>query len=257
MLKVATYNVNSIRSRIDVVLAWVDANLPDVLCLQETKVEDKGFPRAPFEERGYHVAAHGQKSYNGVATISREAPSFVATGFNGDTAEEEARLLRARIGAVDVINAYVPQGTAVDSPRFTYKLAFLRRLRLLLETQYSPQRPLVIVGDLNVAPEPIDVYDPVSLDGAVCFHPLERAEIQNLLAWGLVDVFRLHNRDAGLYTFWDYFRGSYSRNRGWRLDHMLATAPLASKSVRCVVDRVPREATKPSDHTVVVAEFDV
>lgn len=257
MLKVATYNVNSVRSRIDVVLGWMDANSPDVMCLQETKVEDKDFPRAPFEERGYHVAAHGQKAYNGVATISRSAPAFTATGFDGDDAEDEARLLRARINGVDVINAYVPQGTAVGSPRFAYKLAFLRRLRLLLETQYSPQRPFVLVGDLNVAPEPIDVYDPVSLDGSVCFHPLEREELRNLVAWGLVDVFRLHNKGEGLYTFWDYFRGSYSRNRGWRLDHVLATAPLAAKSVGCKVDRAPREAPKPSDHTVVMAEFDV
>lgn len=256
MFKFATFNANSIRSRLPIILEWLKSQTPDALCVQETKCQDVDFPKDAFASAGWHVVYKGEKSYNGVAIISREEPADVRFGFDGGEGEE-ARLIRARIAGIDILNSYVPQGTAVDSPRFQYKLEWFKRLRGLLETEYSPQKPLIWTGDLNVAPEAIDVYDAVRLDGSVCFHPLERAALKEVMSWGLVDVFRKHNADAGHYTFWDYrMRGSLSRNLGWRLDHIMATAPLAARSTASYVDREPRQAERPSDHTFLVAEFE-
>lgn len=254
MFKFATFNANSIRSRLPIVIDWLARHAPDVLCVQETKCQDRDFPAEAFGGAGYHVVFHGEKSYNGVAIISKEEARNVRLEFGGD--DEEARIIRATIAGIEIINSYVPQGTAVDSPRFQYKLDWFKRLRQLLETEYSPAAPLIWTGDFNVAPESIDVYDPERLEGSVCFHPLERGALKEVMSWGLVDVFRMHNMDAGQYTFWDYrIRGSMSRNLGWRLDHVMATAPLAAGSKAAYIDRGPRLLEKPSDHTFLVAEF--
>jgi exodeoxyribonuclease-3 len=256
VFKLATFNANSIRSRLSIILDWLAVHNPDVLCVQETKCQDRDFPAEAFTSAGWRVVFRGEKSYNGVAIISREEPADVRFGLDGGD-PEEARLIRARIAGVDVLNSYVPQGTAVDSPRFQYKLDWFKRLRRLLETEYSPVAPLIWAGDLNVAPEPADVYDPVLFEGSVCFHPLERAALGEVMSWGLVDVFRKHNAEAGQYTFWDYrMRGALSRNLGWRLDHIMATAPLAARSTAAHIDRAPRALDKPSDHTFLIAEFE-
>ncbi|MDH7487302.1 MAG: exodeoxyribonuclease III [Anaerolineae bacterium] len=264
MLKVATYNVNSVRSRLELVLAWLQRESPDILCLQETKVRDEDFPVAPFREAGYHVVFRGQKASAGVAIVSRDEPREVAFGLDvggpltGSGQEpDEARLIRAVIGGIPVVNTYVPQGRALDSEHFQYKLAWLARLRLFFERHYSPQEPLLWLGDFNVAPETMDVHDPKGLKDHVCFHVEARAALQRVREWGFVDVFRLHHPDEpGQYTFWDYrVRGALERGLGWRVDHIWATAPLARRSIRSWIDVEARRTERPSDHTFLVAEF--
>ena len=257
MLKVATYNANSIRSRLGLVLDWLEKENPDILCLQETKVQDADFPAMAFLEAGYHVVFRGQKAYAGVAIVSREEPQEVAYGFDDGGEPDEARLIRAVIKGIPVVNTYVPQGRSPDSPQFQYKLEWLERLRALFERHYSPQEPLLWMGDFNVAPEPVDVHDPKRLKNHVDFHPLARAALEQIRKWGFVDVFRLHHPDEPeQYTFWDYrVRDAVRRKLGWRVDHIWATEPLARKSTGAWIDVEARLMEKPSDHTFLVAEF--
>ena len=254
-MKVATFNANSIRARLDLVLEWLHREAPDVLCFQETKVQDPDFPAEPFREAGYPIVFRGQKAYAGVAIASREEPQEVTFGFDDDG--DEARLIRAVIRGIPVVNTYVPQGRSPDSPHFRYKLAWLARLRALFDRHYSPQEPLLWMGDFNVAPEPIDVYDPKRLKNHVDFHPEARAALERVREWGFVDVFRLHHPDEpGQYTFWDYrARDPVERGIGWRVDHIWATEPLARRSIRAWIDVEARRAARPSDHTFLVAEF--
>jgi exodeoxyribonuclease-3 len=265
VLKVVTYNANSIRSRLELVLDWLRREAPDVLCLQETKVQDTDFPAAPFRDAGYQVVFRGQKAHAGVAIVSREEPQEVAFGFDdggpstgsGRSEPDQPRLIRAVIAGIPVVNTYVPQGRSPDSEHFRYKLEWLARLRALFERHYSPQEPLLWMGDFNVAPEPIDVHDPKRLKDHVDFHPEARAALEQVREWGFVDVFRLHHPDEpGQYTFWDYrVRDALERGLGWRVDHIWATEPLAQKSTRTWIDVEARRAERPSDHTFLVAEF--
>ena len=257
VLKVVTFNANSIRTRLGQVLDWLDRESPDALCVQETKVQDPDFPVEPFREAGYHVVFRGQKSYAGVAIVSREEPQEVAFGLDDGGEPDEARLIRAAIRGIPVVNTYVPQGRSPDSEHFQYKLEWLARLRAFFERHYSPQEPLLWVGDFNVAPEPIDVHNPKRLKNNVDFHPEARAALERLRDWGFVDVFRRHHPDEpGQYTFWDYrVRGAMDRGVGWRVDHIWATDPLARKSIRSWIDVEARRAERPSDHTLLVAEF--
>jgi exodeoxyribonuclease-3 len=273
MLKVATYNANSIRSRLELVLDWLRREAPDVLCLQETKVQDVDFPAAAFQDAGYHVLFRGQKAHAGVAIVSREQPQEVAFGLDAlrqpfDYAQgraqdtdggepDEPRLIRAVIGDIPVVNTYVPQGRSPDSEHFQYKLEWLARLRAFFERHYSPQESFLWMGDFNVAPEPIDVHDPKRLKNHVDFHPEARAALERVREWGFVDVFRRHHpEEPGHYTFWDYrVRGALERGLGWRVDHIWATEPLAQKSTRAWIDVEARRAERPSDHTFLVAEF--
>ena len=257
MLKVATYNANSIRSRLGLVLGWLEKENPDILCLQETKVQDADFPAMAFLEAGYHVVFRGQKAYAGVAIVSREEPQEVAYGFDDGGEPDEARRIRAVIRGIPVVNTYVPQGRSPDSPQFQYKLEWLKRLRALFERHYSPQEPLLWMGDFNVAPEPIDVHDPKRLRNHVDFHPEARAALEQIRKWGFVDVFRLHHPDEPeQYTFWDYrVRDAVRRKLGWRVDHIWATEPLARRSTGAWIDVEARLMEKPSDHTFLVAEF--
>lgn len=256
--RVATFNANSIRSRLDQVLSWLVRYAPDVLALQETKVQDHEFPAEAFRQMGYYVVFRGQKAYAGVALVTREEPREVSYGLDDGLGEaDEARLIAAKVGGIPIVNTYVPQGREVGSPHFTYKLEWLRRLRSYFERHYRPDEPLLWMGDLNVAPLEIDVHDPRGLCDHVDFHPLARAALEEAIAWGFVDVFRRHHPDEpGQYTYWDYrVRGALERNIGWRVDHILATEPLARRSTCAWIDVDARRSERPSDHTFLVAEF--
>jgi exodeoxyribonuclease-3 len=255
-MKITTYNVNSIRARLPVIIDWLQKSRPDVLAMQETKVQDDDFPTAAFTALGYSCVFRGQKSYNGVATVSRHEITDVQFGLPQEP-KDEARLLKANVRGLTLVNTYVPQGYLATSERFQYKLEWFRRLLDYFRANFRPSDPLLWVGDLNVAPLPVDVYDPEALLGHVCYHPQVRHALEAVVQWGFTDVFRMHCREAGRYTFWDYrLRNSFQRNRGWRLDHIMATPPLAERCTACTIDTAPRLAHRPSDHTPVVAEFD-
>jgi exodeoxyribonuclease III len=255
-MKIASFNVNSVRARLPVVISWLQKNRPDVLAMQETKVQDEEFPLAAFEAVGYRCAFRGQKSYNGVAVAARREMTEVQFGLPQEP-RDEARLLRIHIDGLILVNTYVPQGYLAATDRFQYKLDWFARLLEYFRANFRPSDPILWVGDLNVAPLPIDVYDPDALLGHVCYHPAVHEAFADALRWGFIDLFRLHCQEAGRYTFWDYrMRGSVHRNRGWRLDHMLATMPLAEKCTACYIDVEPRLAPHPSDHTPIIAEFD-
>lgn len=256
-LKVATYNANSIRARMDLILDWLEREEPSAVCVQETKVQDKDFPAEPIREAGYHVVYRGQKAHAGVAIISREEPQDVAYGFDDGGEPDEARLIRAVIEGIPVVNTYVPQGRSPDSEHFQYKLQWLDRLRRLFERHYSPQAPLLWMGDFNVAPDPIDVHNPKRLKNHVDFHPDAREALAQVKEWGFVDIFRQHHPDEeAQFTYYDYrARDPVERGVGWRVDHVWATNPLAERSTDAWIDVEARLAERPSDHTFLVAEF--
>ena len=259
MLKVATYNANSIRARLALVLDWLAREVPDILCLQETKVQDSEFPVESFQEAGYHVVFRGQKAHAGVAIVSRGEPHAVSFGLDDGGESDEVRLIRAKIEGIAMVNTYVPQGRSPDSEHFHYKLEWLARLRELFERHYSPEESLLWMGDFNVAPEPLDVHDPKEARDHVAFHADARAALRRVREWGFRDAFRLHHPDEpGAYTFWDYrVRGAVQRGIGWRVDHIWATRPMAQACSRAWIDVEARRAERPSDHTFLVAEFNI
>jgi exodeoxyribonuclease-3 len=255
-MKVATFNVNSIRVRLPIVIDWLKMNSPDVLCLQETKVTDGKFPWKEVEAAGYHAVFRGQKGYNGVAILSKTPPEKVKIGFD-DEESEGPRLIKAEVKGIPVVNTYVPQGYHPLSEQFREKLDWFRRLRDYFERNFRPTNPLIWLGDFNVAPEAIDVYDPEFLAGYVGFHPDEQAALKKIKDWGFVDVFRKHHPEPEQFTFYDYqIRNALKKKQGWRIDHIWATKPLANKSKDSWIDMGPRLREKPSDHTVLVAEFE-
>lgn len=254
---VATFNVNSVRARLPIVLSWLASVDADVVCLQETKVQDPQFPEAALQEAGYHAVYCGEKSYNGVAILSKRAPTEVRAGFDDGGPEDSARLLTAEIDGVTVINTYVPQGRDVDHPMYRYKLEWFQRLRSMFSSRYSPGDRLVWMGDINVAPTRIDVHDPDRLMGHVCFNPEVSAALETVKGWGWVDVFRRHVPEEGQYTYYDYrARNPLEGGKGWRIDHIHATQSLAERSVSAWIDLGPRRAEKPSDHTPLLVAFD-
>jgi len=256
--KIATFNVNGIRSRQQVVLSWIERNRPDVLCLQEIKCQDSEFPIGSLREIGYEASVCGQKAFHGVATLSLKKPEAVFRGLGDDVPDEEARLIGVKFGGIWVLNTYIPQGRSPEHPAFQIKLAFFSRLRSLLEREFKPDQPIIWTGDMNVAPEDIDVFSPRRMDGKVGFHPLEKKAYAEVVDWGFSDLFRKHHPGVKQFTFWDYrLPESVRRNLGWRLDHILATRCLAEVSVECMVDPGPREEAGPSDHTPVWAEFEL
>lgn len=236
-------------------LAWLTTHQPEIVCLQETKVIDGAFPRADFEALGYHVTVSGQRTYNGVAILSRVAPSNIVRHFGDDEPELEARFLTARVKDFRVVCVYVPNGQVVGSDRFTYKLSWLSRLRRYLDHHCDSTEFLALCGDLNIAPEPQDVHDPVAWQDTVLFHPQARAALQALRAWGLVDTFRLHHKEGGLYSWWDYRQLAFPKNRGLRIDHVLVTQSLAERCTGARIDRDARKGQGASDHAPVIAEF--
>ena len=255
---IATFNTNSIRSRLHIVIPWLEKNAVDVLCIQETKVQDEDFPKELFNKIDYNVIYRGQKSYNGVAIASKHKMKDMVVGFDDpeNSPEDEARLIRCVVKDIPVVNAYVPQGKALDHMYFQVKLRWFERLRDLFDRNYSPDEPLLWCGDLNVAPESRDVYAPDSHVDHVCFHEDARKALEKVKAWGFIDVFRKLNTDSDQYTFYDYrIPSAVKRRLGWRIDHILATVALAERAEKAYIDISPRLAQKPSDHTFLVAEF--
>lgn len=256
-MKIATFNTNSIRARLPIIKNWLIEEQPDILALQETKVQDKDFPFDDFDELGYQAVIRGQKSYNGVAVISRFEPVNIRRDLYKE-GDEQARFLNAVFSGITAINVYVPQGFAPGTEKFEYKLKWLNDLLKYIQDNYSPEDPLILLGDFNVAMDPIDVYDPDGLKGNAGFHPEEQEILCRFFEWGFVDVFRKHNQEAEQYTFWDYrIPNALKRKKGWRIDYIAATKPLAEKSRSVMVDLKSRTLEKPSDHTFLVAEFDI
>jgi len=255
-LRVATFNANSVRARLPIILEWLAQHRPDVLCLQETKVADAEFPQEAFNEAGYRVYFRGEKAHAGVAIATREEPDAVEFGFTRGTERDETRLARLTLRGVPIVNTYVPQGQSLESPMFAYKLKWFERLREFFAQHYKPTQPLIWVGDLNVAPEEIDLARPKDNQNHVCFHISVRQALRKVVQWGFVDVFRRHHPEPGHYTFWDYrFPTALAKNIGWRVDHILATRAATERCVACFIDKEPRLKPKPSDHTFVVADF--
>lgn len=260
-LTVATFNVNSVRSRLETLVPWLGEHQPDVLCMQEIKCEDQFFPAAEFEKLGYRSAFYGQKSYNGTAIIARGELSDVSRGL-GDgldgAAGEPARLIRARFRGVNIVNTYVPQGRDMETEHYAYKLKWLARLRAFFEREYTPKQKLLWVGDMNVAPTELDLHDPKGNQKNVCFSPEIRARLASVAEWGFTDLFRKHHAEPGQYSFYDYrVKDAVKRGLGWRVDHIMATAPMAECSSDCWIDLAPRIGEKPSDHCPVLAEFEL
>jgi exodeoxyribonuclease-3 len=255
-MKIATYNVNSIRQRLPIVLDWIGEHKPDVMCLQETKVQDKDFPAEAIQKAGYHVAYRGMKAYNGVATLTRTEPEKIIYGLHEGADNEDFRIIQTVVSGIPIVNTYVPQGYSIDSEKFAYKLAWFRRLKTYFESGLDPNHPVVWLGDLNVAPEPIDVYHPEKRGDDPDFHIDARNAYKEVVAWGFVDLFRKLHPDEVQYTYWDFFRNALQRNFGWRIDHILATPTLAERCVAAVVDMAPRKISGASDHTIVWAEFE-
>jgi exodeoxyribonuclease III len=255
-MKIITYNVNSIRKRLPLLLDWAAQHHPDVMCLQETKVQDRDFPVKEVEDAGYYVAFRGMRSYNGVATLSRKKPEQVIYGLHEGPDNEDFRIIQTVIDGIPIINTYVPQGSLITSEKYVLKLAWFKRLHSYFKQHLDPAKPAIWLGDLNVAPEPIDVFHPEQQGDNVAFHVDVRNVYKEILDWGFVDVFRKLNPDRVQYTYWDYFGIALRQNWGWRIDHILATAPLAVRCRHADIDAAPRKAPNPSDHTIAWAEFD-
>ena len=255
-MKFATWNVNSVRARHDRLLAFLERHQPDVVCLQETKVVDDVFPADAFREAGYRVTVVGQKTYNGVAMLSRQAVDQVLRGFGDGGDDSEARLLAATVGDIRFVCVYVPNGRAVGSESYAYKLDWLARLRRFLAVDSSPDRPLALLGDFNVAPADIDVHDPDAWRGEILCSDEERQAFADLASWGLTDSFRALYPHEETFTWWDYRQLGFPKNRGLRIDHILLTQPLMGRLVDVVVDRDERKGKGPSDHAPVLALID-
>ena len=253
-MKIATWNVNSLRVRLEHVTDWLKEAEPDVLGLQETKVTDDLFPVGAFKDLGYHVAYSGQPTYNGVAVISRAPPVDVVVDLNGFD-DPARRVLCATYGDVRVFNLYVPNGQSVGSEKYDYKLAWLEALDAHLRQDLKQHKHVVAVGDFNIAPEDRDVHDPVEWEGKILCSPPERAALGGILDAGLADTFRLFEQEEKSFSWWDYRQGAFRRNRGLRIDLILASTGLSAVCTGCSIDVAPRRLRRPSDHTPVVAEF--
>jgi len=257
-MRIATWNVNSVRSRLDQLTAWLARSAPDVLCMQETKVEDDLFPHAALAEVGYRAVTFGQKTYNGVAIAAKLGLAIedVKRNLDDDASDAQRRLIAATIEGVRIVNVYVPNGQAVGTAAFGYKLDWLGRLHRDLLGHGAPDQDLVVCGDFNVAPETLDVHDPRLWEGGLLCTSEERAALKQLLEWGLVDVYRdLHQGEPGLYSWWDYRMGAFRKNRGLRIDLALCTRGLAARCRSAIIDKRPRELERPSDHAPVVLEI--
>jgi exodeoxyribonuclease-3 len=253
-MKLATWNVNSLKVRLPHLLDWLARQQPDVVCLQETKLEDAKFPYAELEAAGYGAVHCGQKTYNGVAIVSRRPLADVAHGIPG-LEDEQKRVIAATVGEVRIVCAYVPNGQSVGSDKYAYKLRWLGAFRTYLGETLGAHPQLAVLGDYNIAPEPRDVHDPAAWEGQVLFSEPERAAFRGLLAAGLADSFRLFEQPERSYTWWDYRMMAFRRKMGLRIDHILLSAPLAAACTACSVDIEPRKLERPSDHAPVIAEL--
>lgn len=255
-MKIATWNVNSLNVRLQHVLDWLAANQPDVLCLQETKLEDAKFPFDAFTAIGYHAAHAGQKTYNGVAILSKHPLSDVTINLPA-LADEQKRLIAATINDVRIVCAYMPNGQSLESDKYQYKLGWLTALNDWLRQEMQRHPKLALLGDYNIAPEDRDVHDPAAWVGQVLVSPAERAAFRELIGLGLTDAFCLFEEQECIYSWWDYRMAAFRRNLGLRIDHILLSPALASDCTACWIDKGPRKLERPSDHTPVIAELNV
>lgn len=272
-MKIATFNANSIRMRLPAILSWLKAHTPDILCLQETKVQDSEFPKDVFAGTGYEVHFRGMKSYNGVAILSKQTPTDVTFGL-GDAPEpvrgakkaftpggpyanaDESRFAHATFGNLHILNTYVPQGYAIESPKYLYKLQWFTRLKTYFATHFKPRDSVLWCGDLNVAPREMDVHSPEKHLKHPCYHADVRQAYAETISWGFQDLYTRLHPDKPQFTFWDYRQpSSFLANRGWRIDHMLATQALAERCCDIGVDMAPRSVPQASDHTFLWASF--
>ena len=253
-MKVATWNVNSVKARKERLLSWLSRHAPDVLCLQELKTEAPGFPHEEVKAAGYHAAVLGQKTYNGVAVLTREEPTDVASGFGDGGDESQARFVAVSVSGLRVASVYVPNGQEVGSDKWRYQLDWLGRLSAWVGRQ-PEGTPLVLCGDFNVAPDDRDVADPAAWADTVLCHPEVRSAYGAVTAHGLSDAFRLHHAEGGLYSWWDYRMLAFPKNDGLRIDHVLLAGALAGRCAGAFIDRDERKGKLPSDHAPVVAEL--
>ncbi len=257
-MKIATWNINGVKARIDTAATWLKAASPDVACLQEIKCRAEMFPVQVFEDLGYNVAVHGQKGFNGVALLSKLPLEEITAGLAGDSDDVQARYLEAVIsvptGVVRIVNIYLPNGNG-GPEKFAYKLAWMERLRKRVKALLAYEEPLIVAGDYNVIPTPEDVYNPDAWVDDALFVPETRAQFQALLNLGLTDAFRACHDEPHRFTFWDYQAGAWPKNQGLRIDHLLLSPQAADRLVACEIDSDPRGWEKPSDHVPIVAEF--
>ncbi len=249
-MKIATWNVNSLKVRLPQVTSWLQSWQPDVLCLQETKLDDPHFPASQLLDIGYHSVFHGQPAYNGVAILSREPPASVQTGWPGEW-DAQARLCSAVFGGIRVLNVYVPNGQSLDSEKYAYKLHWLERLRIHIAEELERCTALLLLGDFNIAPDGRDVYDPEAWGEDVLCSPAERLALQNIQSMGLHDVFRQQYPDTRAWSWWDYRAGRFRRDQGLRIDLILASSVLLPRIREVSIDRETRAAERPSDHAPV------
>jgi exodeoxyribonuclease-3 len=262
-MRIATWNVNSVRTRLEQVLAWLGQEQPDVLCLQETKVVDELFPSNAFESLGYQLAISGQKAYNGVAILSRLPLEDVSIGFEALLVDDpeavelsgQKRVISALVEGIRVLNLYVPNGNSLNSEKYEYKLAWLASLRRYLERQQLQGDPLCMLGDFNIGPEARDLHDPDRLTGKIMASQAEREALADLLGDRLQDAFRLFEPDAGHWSWWDYRSGGWEVDRGWRIDHIYLSEELVACATGCVIHKATRGQTQPSDHAPVVVNL--
>jgi exodeoxyribonuclease III len=254
-MKIATWNVNSINVRMPQLLGWLKTAEPDVVCLQETKTINDSFPQLELKAAGYDAVFTGEKSYNGVAILSKLPVSEVQLNFPDDDSDAPKRLIAATVAGIRVVNTYVPNGSSLGSDKFKFKLDWLMRLRSFMDATCDPNSDVIWCGDFNVAPEAVDVWNPGAYEGHIHFSKPERAAIHYVKQFGLVDLFREKNGDVKEFSWWDYRAGSWQKNQGLRIDHLWASPSLAARCRSCVIDKSPRELTLPSDHTPVIAEF--
>ncbi len=260
-MKIATWNINGIKARLDNLLTWLEESKPDIVCLQEIKSVDEAFPRLEIEALGYHVETHGQKGFNGVALLSRTSPEEVSRGLPGDRSDEQARFIEGVFstprGVLRVVSLYLPNGNPVDSEKFTYKIAWMERLERFATERLALEEPLVLAGDYNVIPEPKDCHDPKAWEGDALFRPESRAALRSLEDLGFTDALRAVSDEPGLYTFWDYQAGAWQKNNGIRIDHLLLSPEAANLLESAAVEKHVRAWEKPSDHVPVVVHLDV
>ena len=262
-MRIASWNVNSVRTRLEHVLDWLDRNTIAVLALQETKVDDPLFPLKPFQERGYHLSIHGQKSYNGVALISRQPLEDVRLGLTGELpgdADAEAlgtqkRVISALVDGIRVVNLYVPNGSSLDSEKFSYKLNWMGCLERYLRAAETRDEPLCVVGDFNIGPEARDLHDPERLTGGIMASEAERKALVQVLGSNLSDAFRLFEPGSGYWSWWDYRSGAWNRDSGWRIDHIYLSSDLQELARSCSIDKEERGREHPSDHAPVVVDL--
>jgi exodeoxyribonuclease III len=255
-VRIATWNVNSLKARLERVEQWLADIQPDIVCMQETKLSDEAFPALAFMGMGYETAHHGQGQWNGVAILSKVGLSEVVTNFAEGEPDPDARIITALCGGIRVTSVYVPNGRSLEDDHYQYKLRWLAQLRQHVAATSSPDDAVIVTGDFNIAPEDIDVYDPAKFVGATHTSPAERALLTQLCDWGMVDLFRQHHSAPKLYSWWDYRAGDFHQGRGLRIDLVLGSRSVAERCTWSVIDRNARKGQMPSDHAPVIVELD-